>query len=202
MSERKGGRFQKRHKGNDGGRARHSSRTGAGAPVPTPCSPRARRFRRARPLSCTPCRAGAADTATAAAPAASVAAMATAGSHATVRLPAPPYRCPRRPFWAAVVVGIARSRWYRTDVPPAAAFQAHASSCRLRACIPRVKHNEHAACGLSSPQISAGRGRFCARVASELLDARLPSECARAERYFGAHGRLTPVRDQCQRETA
>ena len=113
-----------------------------------------------------------------------------------------PYRCPRRPFWAAVVVGIARSRWYRTDVPPAAAFQAHASSCRLRACIPCVTHNEHAACGLSSPQISAGRGRFCARVASELLDARLPSECARAERYFGAHGRLTPVRDRCQRETA
>jgi hypothetical protein len=64
MSERTGGRFQRRHKGNDGGRARHSSRTGAGAPVPTPCSPRARRFRRTRPLSCTPYRAGASDTAT------------------------------------------------------------------------------------------------------------------------------------------
>jgi hypothetical protein len=51
MSERTGGRFQKRHKGNDGGRARHSSRTDAGAPVPTPRSPRARRFRRTRPLS-------------------------------------------------------------------------------------------------------------------------------------------------------
>ena len=41
-----------------------SARTDAGAPVPTPCSPRARRFRRARPLSCTPYRAGASDTAT------------------------------------------------------------------------------------------------------------------------------------------
>ena len=113
-----------------------------------------------------------------------------------------PYRCPRRPFWAAVVVGIARSRWYRTDVPPAAAFQAQSSSRQLRACIPCVTHNEHAACGLTSPHKSAGRGRFCARVASELLDARLPSECARAERYFGAHSRLIPVRDRCQRETA
>ena len=90
----------------------------------------------------------------------------------------------------------------RTDVPPAAAFQAQPSRCQLRACIPCVTHNEHAACGLTSPHKSAGRGRFCARVASELLDARLPSECARAERYFGAHGRLIPVRDRCQRETA
>ncbi len=40
------------------------ARTGAGAPVPTPRSPRARRFRRIRPLSCTPYRAGASDTAT------------------------------------------------------------------------------------------------------------------------------------------
>ena len=48
-----------------------------------------------------------------------------------------------------------------------------------------------------------GRQRpLSARVASERPVARLPSECARAERYFGAHGRLTPVRDQCQRETA
>ena len=69
-----------------------------------------------------------------------------------------PYRCPRRPFWAAVVVGIARSRWYRTDVPPPAAFQEQSSSRQLRACIPCVKHNEHAACGLSSPNKSAGRG--------------------------------------------
>ena len=54
-------------KGWDGGPGRAGSkrsRTGAGAPVPTPCSPRARRFRRARPLSCTPYRAGASDTAT------------------------------------------------------------------------------------------------------------------------------------------
>ena len=59
--------FGKNHTGNAGGKARHPikrSRTDAGAPVPTPCSPRARRFRRARPLSCTPCRAGASDTAT------------------------------------------------------------------------------------------------------------------------------------------
>ena len=80
-------------KGWDGGPGRAGSKrslTGTGAPVTTPCSPRASRFRRARPLSCTPYRAGAADTATVAAPAASVAAMATAGSHATVRLPALP----------------------------------------------------------------------------------------------------------------
>ena len=97
---------------------------------------------------------------------------------------------------------IARLAWYLTHMPPAAAFQAQSSSRQLRACILCVKHNEHAACWLTSPQISAGRGRFCARVASELLDARLPSECARVERYSGAHGRLTPVRDRCQRETA
>jgi hypothetical protein len=44
-------------KGWDGGPGRAGSkrsRTGAGAPVPTPRSPRARRFRRIRPLSCTP----------------------------------------------------------------------------------------------------------------------------------------------------
>ena len=102
---------------------------------------------------------GALEPATAAAPAASVAAMATAGSHATVRLPAPPYRCPRRPFWAAVVVGIARSRWYRTHMPPAAAFQAQSSSRRLRTCIPHAHRNEHTACWLRSPHRSAGRGR-------------------------------------------
>ena len=59
--------FEKGYDGNKGGDARwrsKRSRTGAGAPVPTPCSPRARRFRRARPLSCTPYRAGASDTAT------------------------------------------------------------------------------------------------------------------------------------------
>ena len=54
---------------------------------------------------------------------------------------------------------IARLAWYRTHMPPAAAFQAQSSSRRLRACIPCVKHNEHAACGLRSLQISAGRGR-------------------------------------------
>ena len=59
------------HKLNSDGDARWGSkrsRTGAGAPIPTPRSPRARRFRRARPLSCTPYRVGASDTATAAAP--------------------------------------------------------------------------------------------------------------------------------------
>ena len=61
------GRFPKGNTVNAKGIARHPikrSRTDAGAPVPTPCSPRARRFRRARPLSCTPYRAGASDTAT------------------------------------------------------------------------------------------------------------------------------------------
>ena len=59
--------FGKNNTINAKGKARHPikrSRTDAGAPVPTPCSPRARRFRRARPLSCTPYRAGASDTAT------------------------------------------------------------------------------------------------------------------------------------------
>ena len=59
--------FEKNNTVNSDGNARwriKRSRTGAGAPVPTPCSPRARRFRRARPLSCTPYRAGASDTAT------------------------------------------------------------------------------------------------------------------------------------------
>ena len=56
--------FGKGWDGGPGRAGRKRSRTDAGAPVPTPCSPRARRFRRARPLSCTPYRAGAADTAT------------------------------------------------------------------------------------------------------------------------------------------
>ena len=59
--------FGKNNTINEGGQARHKSkraRTGAGAPVPTPCAPRARRFRRARPLSCAPHRAGATDAAT------------------------------------------------------------------------------------------------------------------------------------------
>ena len=54
---------------------------------------------------------------------------------------------------------IARLAWYRTHMPPAAAFQAQSSGFQPRACIPCVKHNEHAACGLSSPHKSAGRGR-------------------------------------------
>ena len=59
--------FEKNNTVNSDGNARwrsKRSRTDAGAPVPTPCSPRARRFRRARPLSCTPYRAGASDAAT------------------------------------------------------------------------------------------------------------------------------------------
>ena len=67
--------------------------------------------------------------------------------------------CKRSPFWVLIAIGFARSRWYRTHMPPAAAFQAQPSRCQLRACIPCVKHNEHAACGLSSPHKPAGRGR-------------------------------------------
>jgi hypothetical protein len=69
--------------------------------------------------------------------------------------------CPRRPFWAAVVVGFARSRsrCYRTDVSPAAAFQAQSRSLRLDTCIHPATHNEHAACRLRSRHRSAGRGR-------------------------------------------
>ena len=62
--------FGKNHKINAGGQARHQSkraRTDAGAPVPTPRSPRARRFRRIRPLSCTPYRADESDEDTTAA---------------------------------------------------------------------------------------------------------------------------------------
>ena len=54
---------------------------------------------------------------------------------------------------------IARLAWYRTHMPPAVAFQAQSSGFQPRACIPCVNHNEHAACGLSSPHKSAGRGR-------------------------------------------
>ena len=53
---------------------------------------------------------------------------------------------------------IARLARYRTHMPPAAAFQAQSCGCQLRACIPCVNYNEHAACGLSSPHKSAGRG--------------------------------------------
>ena len=67
--------------------------------------------------------------------------------------------CKRRPIWGVIAIGFARLAWYRTDVPPAAAFQAQSSGCQLRARIPSVKHNERAACGLSSPHKSACRGR-------------------------------------------
>ena len=54
---------------------------------------------------------------------------------------------------------IAGLAWYRTHMPPAAAFQAQCSRFQPRARIPCVNHNKHAACGLSSPHKSAGRGR-------------------------------------------
>ncbi len=65
---------------------------------------------------------------------------------------------------AEAILGCNRDRiallaWYCTHMPPAAAFQAQSSSCRLRACIPCVDHTENEACGLSSPHRSAGRGR-------------------------------------------
>ena len=63
------------------------------------------------------------------------------------------------PFLGSNRDRIARLAWYRTHMPPAAAFQAQSCGCQPRACIPCVKHNEHAACGLSSPHKSAGRGR-------------------------------------------
>ena len=48
-----------------------------------------------------------------------------------------------------------------------------------------------------------GRQRpLSARVASERLDARLPSECASFDGYFCAHGRIIPVCELCQREAA
>jgi hypothetical protein len=80
---------------------------------------------------------------------------------------------------------IARLAWYCAHMPPAAAFQAQSSRCQLRACIPCVLRNEHAACGLSSPHRSAGRGRSAleSRVRA-LLDVRLPSECASFDGYF------------------
>ena len=98
---------------------------------------------------------------------------------------------------AAVVVGIARSRWYRTDVPPPAAFQEQSSSRQLRTCIPHAQHNEHAACWLRSPHRSAGRGR------SELesrVSPSVPSECARFDGCCGVHDRLIHVRDWRQLE--
>ena len=63
------------------------------------------------------------------------------------------------PFLGSNRDRIARLAWYRTHMPPAAAFQAQSSGFQPCACIPCVKHNEHAACGLSSPHKSAGRGR-------------------------------------------
>ena len=56
--------FQDGNRHGKDGRGGKLRRVDAGAPVPAPRSPRARRFRRARPLSCTPYRAGASDTAT------------------------------------------------------------------------------------------------------------------------------------------
>ncbi len=63
------------------------------------------------------------------------------------------------PFLGSNRDRIARLAWYRIHMPPAAAFQAQSCGCQPRACIPCVKHNEHAACGLSTPHKSAGRGR-------------------------------------------
>jgi hypothetical protein len=53
---------------------------------------------------------------------------------------------------------IAQLPLYRTHMPRAAVFQAQASGCQLRACIPCVKHRKHAACGLRNPHKSVGRG--------------------------------------------
>ena len=72
------------------GRGGKRSRGDASAPVPTPRSPRARRFRRHRSLSSPPLHRGALETAPAAGIAAPDVAMATDASHATVRRPAPP----------------------------------------------------------------------------------------------------------------
>ena len=66
---------------------------------------------------------------------------------------------PEEPFLGSNRDRIARLARYRTHMPPAAAFQAQSSRCRPRARIPCVKNNEHAACGLSIPHKSAGRGR-------------------------------------------
>ena len=54
-------------------------------------------------------------------------------------------RCKRRPFWAVIAIGLARSPWYRTRMPPAAVVRARSSSCGLRTCIPRGQLNKHAA---------------------------------------------------------
>ena len=63
------------------------------------------------------------------------------------------------PFLGSNRDRIARLAWYHTHMQQAAAFQAQSSGFQLRAGIPCVYHNEHAACGLSSPHKSAGRGR-------------------------------------------
>ena len=85
---------------NKGGEARwrvKPSSSDARAPVPTPRSPRARRFRRNWSLGSHRHDRGALEPATAAGTAAPDGAMATDASHATVRLPAPPAPPARKP---------------------------------------------------------------------------------------------------------
>ena len=87
-------------------------------------------------------------------------------------------------------------------MPPAAAFQAQSSGFQPRACIPCVKHNEHAACGLSSPHKSAGRGRSALESRVSVWTRGYRPNAQGLMDIFGAYGRLIPVRDRCQREAA
>ena len=87
-------------------------------------------------------------------------------------------------------------------MPPAAAFQEQSSRCQLRACIPFVKHNEHAACGLSSPHKSAGRGRSALESRVSVWKRGYRRNGQVLMDVFCTHGRLIPVRELCQREAA
>ena len=87
-------------------------------------------------------------------------------------------------------------------MPPAAAFQAQSSGFQPRACIPCVKHNEHAACGLSSPHKSAGRGRSALESRVSVQTRGYRPKWASFDGCFCAHGRRIPLCELCQREAA
>jgi hypothetical protein len=144
------GTFQKRKPPGPGCGGGKRSRPDAGAPVPTPRSSRARRFRRTRPLSCTPYRAGAADTATPAVlPAAN--AMETADFDQSMQsaLPGvPPHHHDPPPTDSASLAYSQRTRAHvratarsgRPLVRPALPLRCPIRPPRPHSCLPRMFH--------------------------------------------------------------
>ena len=92
-----------------------------------------------------------------------------------------------------------RSPWWRTHLPPEAAFQTQACCCQRDASIPYAFHNEHAACRLTSRREQAGRGRPVLRSRVRALRRAFTiRNMPDAARTFCAHSRPILTRYKCQ----